>query len=81
MSLESLDLADTSPDQLLAFDESVEKLAIEDAMAADLAKLLYYAGLGVQQAAQVLGVADSTAYRHWSYARAWLHCELDGGKK
>jgi len=81
LSLERLDLAaDTSPEQLLAFDESVEKLAVDDATAADLVKLLYYAGLGVEQAAQVLGISSATAYRHWAYARAWLHCELNGGE-
>ena len=81
MNLEQLDLAtDTSPDQLLAFDESLERLAADDATAADLVKLLYYAGLGVEQAARVLGVSSATAYRHWAYARAWLHCDLNGGQ-
>jgi DNA-directed RNA polymerase specialized sigma24 family protein len=39
-------------------------------------KLRYFAGLTVPQAAEALGIAPSTADRHWAYARAWLHAEL-----
>jgi RNA polymerase sigma factor (TIGR02999 family) len=82
MSLDQLDLAaEACPELLLAFDESIEKLAVEDAMAADLVKLLHYAGLGVESAAQVLGISSATAYRHWAYARAWLQCELNRGER
>ncbi len=82
LALEELDLAgDACGEQLLAFDESIEKLAAEDATAAELVKLLYYAGLGIEQAAEALGISIATGYRHWAYARAWLYCELNGGEK
>jgi RNA polymerase sigma factor (TIGR02999 family) len=68
----------TTPDQLLAVDEELAKLAGEDATAAELVKLRYYAGLSVEEAADVLGLARATAYRHWTYARAWLRCAVAG---
>ena len=39
-------------------------------------KLRYYAGLSLEQAAESLGISTATAYRRWSYARAWLLCAL-----
>ena len=39
-------------------------------------KLRSFAGLALDRAAAALGVSTATAYRHWAYARAWLHGEL-----
>jgi DNA-directed RNA polymerase specialized sigma24 family protein len=52
------------------------RLAELDHLAGELVKLRYYAGLGLDQAAAALGISTATAYRHWAYARAWLHGEL-----
>jgi RNA polymerase sigma factor (TIGR02999 family) len=77
IDLDALALAtQVSPDQLLAVDEALTKLALEDPIAAQLVKLRYYAGLTVDEAGQALGISIATAYRHWNYARAWLHAEL-----
>ena len=54
----------------------VDRLAGEDPTAARLVRLRYYAGLSLEQAAEPLAISTATAYRHWSYARAWLLCEL-----
>jgi RNA polymerase sigma factor (TIGR02999 family) len=59
-------------DDLLALDEALAKLAAEDATKTDLVKLRYFAGLSIDQAAEVLGISRATAIRHWSFARAWL---------
>ena len=67
-----------SPDDLLALDEALAKLALEDPSAAQVVKLRVFTGLSIEQAAEVLGFSRATAYRHWSYARAWLRCELQG---
>jgi len=67
-----------APDELLLIDEAITKLACEDAHAAQLVRLRYFAGLSVEEAAEMCGLSRSTAYEHWSYARAWLHCELYG---
>jgi RNA polymerase sigma factor (TIGR02999 family) len=67
-----------SPDELLALDEALVKLAQEDPSAAQVVKLRVFTGLSIEQVAEVLRCSRATAYRHWSYARAWLRCELQG---
>jgi RNA polymerase sigma factor (TIGR02999 family) len=63
-------------DDLLAIDEALTQLAAADAEAAQLVKLRFYAGLSVEEAADVMGLARATAYRTWSYAKAWLRTKL-----
>jgi RNA polymerase sigma factor (TIGR02999 family) len=67
-----------TPDQLLALDDALAKLAREDPAAARLVGLRYFAGLSVEEAGKALAMSTATAYRHWKYARAWLHSELLG---
>jgi RNA polymerase sigma factor (TIGR02999 family) len=77
VNFEELDAATSlSPDQLVALDDALERLAKLDAHAGELVKLRYFAGLGLDQAAEALGISTATAYRHWAYARAWLQTEL-----
>ena len=77
--VDAIDLATTTtPDQLLALDEALAKLAEEDGAAAKLVQLRYFAGLTVDEAGKAMGISTATAYRHWNYARAWLHSELGG---
>jgi RNA polymerase sigma factor (TIGR02999 family) len=64
---------------LLALDEALAKLATEDPAKADLVKLRYFAGLTVEQAAEILNISRATAARYWSYARAWLFDEISSG--
>jgi RNA polymerase sigma factor (TIGR02999 family) len=79
LDIDAIDLATrATPDQLLALDEALAKLAGEDSGAARLVELRYFAGLTVDQAGRALGMSTATAYRHWNYARAWLHGELLG---
>ena len=68
--------AGTPPEDLLALDEALEQLTRLDPMAGQLVKLRYFAGLSVEQAATTLNLATATAYRHWTFARAWLHRQL-----
>ena len=66
-------------EDLLALDEALDRLALEDPEAARLVQIRYFAGLSVEEAAASLGISRATAYRHWTFARAWLLEELDGG--
>ena len=61
---------------LLALDEALERLARRDARKAELVKLRYFAGLTLSQAAEALGIAESTADADWAYAKSWLRLEL-----
>jgi len=79
LNIDALDLAtQAAPDQLLAINDALAKLAREDPAAARLVELRYFAGLTVEEAGKAIGVSTATAYRHWKYARAWLHSELLG---
>jgi RNA polymerase sigma factor (TIGR02999 family) len=64
------------PEELLALDEALERLSARDELAGKLCKLRYYAGLSVEQAAEAMGISRANAYRHWTFARAWLRCQL-----
>jgi RNA polymerase sigma factor (TIGR02999 family) len=82
LNIDAIDLAtQATPDQLLAVDDALAKLTREDPVAARLVELRYFAGLTVDEAGQALGVSTATAYRHWKYARAWLHSELLGTRE
>jgi RNA polymerase sigma factor (TIGR02999 family) len=65
-----------SPDDLLLVDDALGRLNAEDAIAVEIVKLRLFAGLSVEEAADAVGIARTTAYRHWTYARAWLRCEF-----
>jgi RNA polymerase sigma factor (TIGR02999 family) len=64
------------PDSVLDLDELLTLLAGEDPEAAEVAKLRIFAGLSVEEAAQALSTSRASAYRQWTYARAWLHARL-----
>jgi RNA polymerase sigma factor (TIGR02999 family) len=68
----------SSADELLGIDEALTRLAAEDPQAARLIELRYFAGLSIEDAAEVVGIARSTAYEHWAYARVRLKSLLDG---
>jgi RNA polymerase sigma factor (TIGR02999 family) len=63
-------------DDLVALDETLSQLERHDPDAARLVKLRYFAGLGHQEAADVMGVSRGAADRLWALARAWLFRQL-----
>lgn len=67
------------PEDLLAVDEILERLTARDAVAGQLLKLRYFAGLSVEEAAELLGLSRTSAYRLWTFVRAWVGAQLGGG--
>ena len=65
------------PDELLDIDEALTRLAAEDSRTARLIQLRYFAGLSIEDAAEVVGISRSTADEHWSYARVRLRMLMD----
>lgn len=61
---------------LIALDEALQKLELEKPRKAQLVKLRYFAGLTIEQAAEALGIAASTANADWVYAKSWLRLEM-----
>ncbi|WP_152052925.1 ECF-type sigma factor [Tautonia marina] len=77
VDLEAL-LVDPPGDELLALDEALDALAREDPRAAALVNLRAFAGLGLAEAAEAMGLSRRSADREWAYARAWLAHALSG---
>lgn len=71
--------ANTGDAMLPALDEALERLEQLDSEQARIVELRYFVGLGVDEAADVLGISPATLKRRWALARAWLFRELSGG--
>ena len=77
VDLDQIEIAlDTNDEQLIALDDALTQLAVEDPDAARLVNLRFFAGLTLKDAAVSLGLALRTAEREWAYARAWLYARL-----
>jgi len=82
----SLDLAEVAaladeddPDTILALDQAIERLAQRDERAARIVRLRFYAGLGIEEVAELVETTPRTVLRDWAFARAWLYGELSKG--
>jgi RNA polymerase sigma factor (TIGR02999 family) len=65
------------PDQLLALDEALNRLAVAEPQAAELVHLRYFAGQTMSAAAEMLGLSLRSTHRLWAYAKSWLLQELE----
>ncbi|MBX3390612.1 MAG: hypothetical protein KF691_14285 [Phycisphaeraceae bacterium] len=65
------------PSQILALDEALSRLEVEDPVLADVVRLRFFAGLSGDEAARVLGVSSRKADTLWARARAWLFRALE----
>jgi RNA polymerase sigma factor (TIGR02999 family) len=70
-----------SPQDLLELDDALTRFAAEEPDKARLVQLRFFAGLSTPDAADALGISVATAERWWTFARAWLYSELQGGEK
>ena len=73
---DSLALAADPETMLPALDEAIGRLEQIDAEQAKIVELRYFAGMSVEEAADVMGISPATLKRRWSLARAWLFREL-----
>jgi RNA polymerase sigma factor (TIGR02999 family) len=79
LDLDAIDIAIADwPEDLVALDEALGRLAAVDPKAARLVHLRFFAGLPIPEVAEVLGISPRTADRLWAYARAWLHQAVRG---
>jgi RNA polymerase sigma factor (TIGR02999 family) len=65
-------------EELIALDDALEQLRQEDPVKAQLVTLRYFGGLTIEQASEVLKISRVTAYRYWTFARAWLYQQIAG---
>lgn len=61
-----------NPERVLILDEAVSRLESEDPQAAAVVRLRFFAGLSVEQTAEILGRSSASVKRDWQFARAWL---------
>ncbi|OWK43660.1 ECF-type sigma factor [Fimbriiglobus ruber] len=71
-----LEAAAADPDRWIDLDEALTTFEGVDPAAAGLVRLRVFAGLSVEEAADVLGLSRASAFRVWVYARAWLSAAL-----
>jgi len=60
-------------DDVLALDEALSRLEIEEPDAGEVVTLLHFVGLTIEETAEVLQISARTVSRRWRYAKAWLH--------
>lgn len=65
-------------EELLAVNDALAALALEDPQAAEVVQLRYFVGMTVPEIADALNLAPRTVDRHWSFARAWLKRSIRG---
>jgi RNA polymerase sigma factor (TIGR02999 family) len=62
---------------LLALNEALDDLAQMDPQQGRIVELKFFAGLSIEETAEVLGISHATVERDWKMARAWLRRQLE----
>jgi len=76
---DALALSNDRPDRFLALEESLGRLAEIDSRQEQIVELRVFAGMGIEEIAEVLNISPATVKRDWTMAKAWLALEM--GKK
>lgn len=63
---------------LVALDDALNELAKLDPQQSRIVELRFFAGLSIEETAEVLGISPATVKRHWMTARVWLHDQIKG---
>ena len=69
-------LGDEEADEMLALETALQRLEAAEPRAARVVEYRFFAGLGVEEIAEVLGLSAKTIQRDWLFARAWLRREV-----
>lgn len=76
---EAMVMARERSTELIALDDAMKRLARFDERKSRVVELRFFAGLSVEETAEVLKVSVNTVKRDWSTARAWLFKEVSRG--
>ena len=71
-------VTETRSEELLALDEALERLAMQDPRKSQIVELRYFGGLTVEETAEFLKQSQRTVEREWNMAKAWLYRALSG---
>src|SRR5206468_954004 len=73
---EAMAISNQSEVDLVGLDEALERLAVMDERQGRIVELRFFAGLSVEETAEVMNLSPATIKREWSSARAWLYREI-----
>jgi RNA polymerase sigma-70 factor, ECF subfamily len=73
---EALDFCDERDLNIVAVDEALEELELEDPRQAQIVELRFFAGLTVDEIASTLKISRATVKRDWATAKLWLRNQL-----
>lgn len=75
--LSLVDVADSwNFEEIVSLDDAVRRLGEKDPAMAEVVRLRFFAGLGIAETAEVLGISPATVKRRWEFGRTWLFREL-----
>jgi RNA polymerase sigma factor (TIGR02999 family) len=77
LSLDDVIVSEEHAVELVALDDALSALAVEDAQQSRIVEMRYFGGLTIEQTAAVLGISPATVKRDWNVAKAWLHREIE----
>ncbi|MDX2041890.1 MAG: sigma-70 family RNA polymerase sigma factor [Acidobacteriota bacterium] len=78
---EALTVSEERAAELVALDDALKELANFDARKAQVVELRFFGGLSVEETAKALNTSQITVIRDWSFAKSWLHRELNNTDK
>jgi len=75
-----LALSDQRLDTIAALDDALARLAVEEPRWARVVECRFFAGFGIEETGEALGISPATVKRDWSLARAWLYRAIQEGE-
>jgi len=73
---EAQGLSEERADRVLALDEALKELAVHNKRHSRIVECRFFAGLTIEETAEVLGISTATVKRDWRLLRAWLQRAL-----
>ena len=77
---EALLVSASRASEVVALDDALARLAEIAPRKSQLVELRFFAGLSIEEAAEVLEVSPGTVMRDWTFTKAWLRKEIAGGE-
>jgi len=74
---EDLNLPDKISDEILALNEALVRLEGQNEQLGKIVEYRFFAGMSIEETAELLDVSVSTIKRHWAVAKAWLYKEVN----
>lgn len=77
---EDVAISNNNSSEIVALDEALKKLESIDKRRSRVVEMKFFAGLKMEEIAEVLKISSETVKRDWQFTRTWLLRELAGSK-